>query len=972
MVRYSVTPGTSTPSGFYATICDMSNEKFLQAARHHAATFVANAKEQHGITLNYKVLDLIMVPEIIGKYHAIYKQAAAAKDTNLNDFVKQASFEATSYLGEVCVRSGAAWEIGEKRDIYLRIGKERFPIHQQVLEDIVKGSDNVLQMIPKITKELADSQTLLRNPATAQAFSEKPSKPAPPQPPVDAALQEKMRQYAERAVQVAIENMKLKLDYQWQTLATMDEVVDSFHRFVLAKGDKQEFIHNATTTYGAYVGEVVRRTHGGHWMQDSPHQPPWLWVSGGRFDILTRVHQRITSGTPPTLRAYWDEVAQESRSATSAKPQYDYTALTEEMKKSAAVAVQDVKAMLKRELDFTRASLPVLHDALVRVREMIAMAPEHKTAVVNASMKKYGAYLGEVIKADCGAVWRMNVEGLPDDQPALNLGNMYAVPQHMIQAVLEGKSLFMGGMAEPATTVTEYFACCRRLQDEWLTSILSGKQTQESTLAEMSDDVNIAARIYNHCAQALVTAYSKWAVRFDLSPASIEGLEDLLTKLWDVRRSPGSEAPPTQEQIAHAVVMWGSYLGEVIRRTLGGKWVAGSGPPARPVLQVTSQNVIDPWGKVNGRLFNGTEDNVHYYFKKLVEHFQQPVAEQSPPAASGDERPKAASADVVAAAQVSAPPSPPSPPPEPEEIEIGGEEIVQLQQQVSGGDLTGLRQTIARMLENREWQDRLFVIDRVIPKCQLHVLDQACEAEPQAADVVLLRCALFSHLAREARGSGTVEQTSEAQFGTAGSWVKEALREYERAGQLNPAEPTLHAIVMRPLVIFGDMRERLRDAYFKATRLAPSFVSPHFTMVTAESERWGGSHDKSLHIARGAMLGAPGDSAVCLFWAHILVWTHILGFDRDQAKAQSYRKSPGIVKELAQAFDAWIGGSYQPRRSSVLYFHYAAFWFYLAGDRERLRQALSYTQGLFCELPWAMIGNAREVHAKAVKAAAAD
>jgi hypothetical protein len=353
----------------------------------------------------------------------------------------------------------------------------------------------------------------------------------------------------------------------------------------------------------------------------------------------------------------------------------------------------------------------------------------------------------------------------------------------------------------------------------------------------------------------------------------------------------------------------------------------------------------------------------------LVDHFRPASSEQTPAAVTQGEKPSTASADPITSAQDSVPPPPPPPPSEPEETEIGGDEIVQLQQQVGSGDLTGLRQAIARMRENREWQDRLFVIHRVIPKCQLHVLDQACEAEPQAADVFLLRCALFSHLAREARGKRTVEQTSDAQFGTAGRWLKEALREHERASELDPSDPTVHAIIMPPLVIFGDMRERLRDAYFKATRLAPNFLSPHLVMVNAESERWGGSHDKSLHVARGAMLGAPGDSAVCLFWAHILVWTHILAFDRDQPRARSYRKSPGILKELAQAFDTWTGGNYQPERSSVLYFHYPAFWFYVAGDRERLRKALSYTKGLFHESPWEMIGKAREVHAKAVKAA---
>src|SRR5262249_10646419 len=156
-----------------------------------------------------------------------------------------------------------------------------------------------------------------------------------------------------------------------------------------------------------------------------------------------------------------------------------------------------------------------------------------------------------------------------------------------------------------------------RLQDEWLLKVMNGPDTQQAVLRAMSDDGNVAAQIYNDCAQALVTANAKWGLRFDLSPASIEGLEDILTKLWDFNRAAEPGPKPTQEQIGRAVFMWGAYLGEAIRRRLGGKWVASAGPPARPVLQVTGQGIVDPLGKVNGRLFNGTEDNVHYYFKKL-------------------------------------------------------------------------------------------------------------------------------------------------------------------------------------------------------------------------------------------------------------------------------------------------------------------------------------------------------------------
>ena len=309
--------------------------------------------------------------------------------------------------------------------------------------------------------------------------------------------------------------------------------------------------------------------------------------------------------------------------------------------------------------------------------------------------------------------------------------------------------------------------------------------------------------------------------------------------------------------------------------------------------------------------------------------------------------------------------------PETAEPEIGGSEAVELQQQVAAGDLKGLRAFAARTREQSDWQERFFMIERVIPKCALNVLDTACDAEPSAADLYVLRCAFFAYLASEMRGAKRADQTSDQQFYDAAHCIKDGLRDQKRASELDPKDPTAYVFAMRPLTIFAELRPRMQSAYNVVSKLAPAFVMPHFIMVNADSARWGGSHEKSLTIARNAMLNArPGsDMAACLFWAHILVWSHLLTFDKDKAKAAAYRQIPGIKKELENAFDQWIGGGYQPRRSSIVYFHYAAFWFYAAADKARLRKALELTQGLYYPRPWGVIGIGRDVYAKAVTAA---
>jgi len=70
---------------------------------------------------------------------------------------------------------------------------------------------------------------------------------------------------------------------------------------------------------------------------------------------------------------------------------------------------------------------------------MISSMPEQKSAIIKATVKKYGAYLGEVMRKECAAVWRAGSGDAAAEFPLLNLGIFLASPHHMIEAVLEGK-----------------------------------------------------------------------------------------------------------------------------------------------------------------------------------------------------------------------------------------------------------------------------------------------------------------------------------------------------------------------------------------------------------------------------------------------------------------------------------------------------------------------------------------------------
>ena len=305
-------------------------------------------------------------------------------------------------------------------------------------------------------------------------------------------------------------------------------------------------------------------------------------------------------------------------------------------------------------------------------------------------------------------------------------------------------------------------------------------------------------------------------------------------------------------------------------------------------------------------------------------------------------------------------------------VELGGSEASELQDQVKQGNLTGLREYLARTRIQCDWQDRIFMLGLIVPSIPLAALDLACEAEPEAADLFLIRCAFLSELAPTMRGSGTADQAASERFRSAAECIKSALNDLDRAAQLDSLDPTAHAYVLPSLTIFGHLASRQRRAFQQATELAPDLVPAYRAIVNALSERWHGSHEQSLKFARNAMAKAsPGsDMAACLFWAHLLVRSHFSSFDKKTEAAKSYAYDPEVTRELNAAFDEWTRPPYTAHRSSIPYLHYAACWYYLAGDGRRLQRALSFTNDVFSKIPWSLIGNSRDLYARALRLAA--
>jgi hypothetical protein len=271
-------------------------------------------------------------------------------------------------------------------------------------------------------------------------------------------------------------------------------------------------------------------------------------------------------------------------------------------------------------------------------------------------------------------------------------------------------------------------------------------------------------------------------------------------------------------------------------------------------------------------------------------------------------------------------------------------EVAQLAQQLPQGHFEEIRSYLSRTRASGDWQDRLYVLEQAAPKASIDALNAACNAEPQAPDLLVLRCAYFAELSKTMRGTGTSDQVTAARAQNALACVRAALTDMTKAAQLDAQDPTPYALLLKPLTIFSHA-ELQQKAFDNATAIAPDLVPAYFALITARSERWGGSHKASVDFARAAMAKArPGsDMAACLFWAHTLVRTHFTAFDKNPTAARLYATNPEVMQELNGALDNWLAPPYAAHRSSIPLLRHASEWYRVVMDVDRQKRVIALT-----------------------------
>ena len=129
----------------------------------------------------------------------------------------------------------------------------------------------------------------------------------------------------------------------------------------------------------------------------------------------------------------------------------------------------------------------------------------------------------------------------------------------------------------------------------------------------MADFNSIAEMIESCAADAARAAQEQFGFILDYSEASIESLETVLAAIAATLDQSDKDA------VEQAVKLWGSYLGETVRRVCGGQWELIQYPgrtAAMPTLVIAGSQVY-PLMKVYRRLTMGEAENVWRFYRQI-------------------------------------------------------------------------------------------------------------------------------------------------------------------------------------------------------------------------------------------------------------------------------------------------------------------------------------------------------------------
>ena len=124
-----------------------------------------------------------------------------------------------------------------------------------------------------------------------------------------AELEQLMKDSAQNAVNSAMEEFNITLDFSPESVALVDDILLAFIDKYHDKALEDEAVFTICNIFGAYVGEILKRMVGGTWFYDTsnPEAPYILLEIGEKSYALAGIcYERLVNDSQVSVKTYFD------------------------------------------------------------------------------------------------------------------------------------------------------------------------------------------------------------------------------------------------------------------------------------------------------------------------------------------------------------------------------------------------------------------------------------------------------------------------------------------------------------------------------------------------------------------------------------------------------------------------------------------------------------------------------------------
>ncbi len=127
--------------------------------------------------------------------------------------------------------------------------------------------------------------------------------------PVDTKLAEDMEANARNAVELAKTRFQATLDFGIDSLQVLETLFDRVE-YAMPDPESKETLGLLTRLLGSYLGEVIRRKHGGEWIIWTDKHGKTMALQVGDATVFThnKVKKRLERGPTHNIWTYYQEV----------------------------------------------------------------------------------------------------------------------------------------------------------------------------------------------------------------------------------------------------------------------------------------------------------------------------------------------------------------------------------------------------------------------------------------------------------------------------------------------------------------------------------------------------------------------------------------------------------------------------------------------------------------------------------------